>query len=117
MPLQIDSYSFGKMRIGDQTFTNDLMIHPNADVHRDWRRGEGHLLVPRDIAALLDAGPEKLIVGTGAFGRMRVSGEVKKLCRTRGIELYASRTGTAVQHYNTDAAAGRRIAACFHLTC
>ncbi len=115
--VTIDDYRFGRMTIGGKRYTSDLILQADGRVHAHWRRARGHRLAPSDIAEVLEAEPERLIIGTGAFGVMKVSDEVVQACRERGIALTACRTGEAVARYNEAVRAGRAVTACFHLTC
>lgn len=117
MKLRIDGYSFGRMTVGGMEFTSDLVIHSDGHIQDNWRRTRGHSLVPDDITTVLDAAPEKLVIGTGASGMMRVSESVVELCKNRRIEVEVCRTATAVTRFNEVVEAGRVVAACFHLTC
>lgn len=117
MKLRIDAYSFGKMSIGGREFTSDLILYPDGRIQDDWWRAQGHSLVPGDISAVLDAAPEKLVIGTGASGLMRVSESVFEMCEKRGIKVEACRTAAAVTRFNEAAEEGAAVAACFHLTC
>ena len=117
MKLRIDEYSFGKMTVGGKEFTSDLIIYQDGRIQGDWWRAQGHHLFPDDITTVLDAGPEKLVIGTGAMGLMSVSESVLDLCEKRGIEVEACRTAVAVKRFNEAAVAGTTVAACFHLTC
>ena len=117
MKLRIDAYSFGSMTIGGREFTADLIVYPDGRIQDDWWRKEGHSLVPDDIAAVLDAAPRKLIIGTGESGLMRVSASVLESCRKRGIQVEACPTADAVTRFNAAAEARETVAACFHLTC
>ncbi len=117
MKLRIDGYSFGRMTVGGMEFTSDLILHPDGHVQDNWWRAQGHSLLPDDITTVLDAAPEKLVIGTGASGMMRVSESVLELCKNRGIEVEVCRTAAAVTRFNEAAEAGTVVAACFHLTC
>jgi hypothetical protein len=117
MKLKIDKYSFGRMTIGGREFTSDLIIHPDGSIEDNWWRAQGHTLHPDDITTVLNTNPEKLVVGTGASGLMRVSQSVTELCEMRGINVEVYRTDTAVTRFNKAVEMGTVVAACFHLTC
>jgi len=70
--LRIDAYSFGMIVINGVTYTRDIIILPDR-VISNWRRQNGHLLIPEDIHEVLDLSPEILIVGTGSFDRLKIS--------------------------------------------
>lgn len=117
MKLRIDEYSFGRMTIGGKEFTSDLLVHQDGRIQDRWWRAQGHRLLPGDIAMVLDAGTEKLVIGTGASGMMSVSESVLELCEKRGIEVEACRTAAAVTRFNEAVEADKAVVACFHLTC
>ena len=96
---------------------SDLIIHPDGRIQDHWRREHGHNLLSNDISKLLDAIPEKLVIGTGASGMMMVSESLMELCKNRGIDVEICCTAKAVTRFNEAAEAGKIVAACFHLTC
>ena len=117
MGTRIDAYEFGRMTINGKTFSTDLIIYPDERIRADWWRRQGHELVPEDIEALLEAAPDRLIIGTGANGRMSVSGNVITLCRERDIGIEMLPTHDAAKRFNEAAEEVPAVAACFHLTC
>ena len=117
MKFKIEKYSFGKMIIGENVFTSDLIIHSDGHIQDNWWRVQGHRLQLDDITTALDSVPKKLIIGTGAIGLMRVSENVLNLCKKQKIEVVVCRTAMAVKRYNEATEAGIAVAACFHLTC
>jgi hypothetical protein len=114
---KINGYSFGKMIVGGRAFTSDLIIHPDGRIQDNWLRSQGHRLLLDDIITVLDPTPDKLVIGTGASGMMKVSEGVLELCKNRGIEVGVCQTATAVKQFNEAVEAGSVVAACFHLTC
>ena len=112
----IESYSFGNMTIMGESHRNDLKIIDNQIVGNWWRR-EGHALYAEDIDDILYSSVEMLVVGTGAYGSMRVTEEAKKAMEGRGIKFVAVPTKEAVTIFNTLHGQGKRVAAAFHLTC
>ena len=57
-----------------------------------------------------------LVVGQGAYGRMRVPAETRQALQAAGIELIAQPTEQACQTYNR-LRQKRAVAAALHLTC
>ncbi len=112
---RIEGYSFGHIRINGQDHTADVIILPDK-VIANWWREEGHSLSMADLAEVVAAEPEVLVVGTGANGLMRVPKETLAALEARGIEVVVERTGSAWQTYNR-LSQERRVAAAFHLTC
>lgn len=112
----IESYSFGNMTIMGESHRNDLKIIENQIIANWWRR-EGHALYAEDIDDILYSAVETLVVGTGAYGSMRVTEEAAKALEGLGIKLVAVPTKEAVSIFNSLHAQGKRVAGAFHLTC
>jgi hypothetical protein len=81
----------------------------------NWWRQEGHRLVLDDLEPVLEELPERLVVGTGAYGRMTPDPHALEQLRERGIDVEALPTGQAVRRY--DALDPTRTAAALRLTC
>jgi len=104
-------YSFGRIRVDGQVETRDLIVLPNRVV-RDWRRENGHALVLTDLEAVLTELPERLVVGTGAYGRLRPDPSALERLRERGVAVESLPTGQAVRRY----ASSTRLAALWRCT-
>jgi hypothetical protein len=113
--MKIDSYSFGRIVINGKTYTSDVIIYPDR-VDGSWWRNEGHLLQLADLKEALQAKPEVLVIGTGAFGVMRVPRETVEHIAGQGIEVKVERTSRAAEVYN-DLAGTKAVIAALHLTC
>ncbi|MGH2786698.1 MAG: MTH938/NDUFAF3 family protein [Actinomycetota bacterium] len=110
----IDDYRFGHIVIDGLEHTRDVIVLPDRVVD-NWWRVDGHSLVIEDLADVLDDLPERLVVGTGAYGRMEPDPNALNELRSRGIEIEVLETAEAVRRYSAlDAAA---TAAALHLTC
>lgn len=114
--MKVENFSFGNLTFGGKRYTHDLKIVDREPVP-DWWRREGHNLFPEDIADVLAAGPDYLVVGTGSPGRMRVSPETLDALKERGIEEIILPTAQAVEKFNELTDRGARVAGAFHLTC
>jgi hypothetical protein len=112
---QIESYRFGHVVIDGRAYDQDVIILPDRVIEGWWRK-EGHALHPDDLKAVFEAAPEVLVVGQGAYGRMRVTRATMRALQAAGIELVASSTKEAVETYNA-MREGRAVAAALHLTC
>ena len=106
--MHIDSYSFGRIVIDGELYTNDVVIHPNKIV--SWWRRSGHLVTPEDLDI---EGMENLIIGSGAFGFMKVSQEFIELSKSYGIKLRIEKTKKACEIYNRE----DNCHAALHITC
>jgi hypothetical protein len=113
--MNIDSYSFGHIKIDGKEYTNDIIITPSG-VKPEWWRKEGHKVWVFDLAECLTQPPEMLIIGTGASGMCEVEAEVEHYCAQNNIELIAVPTPEAVVEYNSLEDKSKTVAA-LHLTC
>ena len=115
----ITSFSFGRMALGSDVYTADLIIFPDGQILADWRRKEGHLLGMEDLTALLDKKPDIIIAGTGVNDRMKTAPGLSAALSGMGITLETLATDKAVERFNTmmSSASGKSVSACFHLTC
>jgi hypothetical protein len=71
-------------------------------------------LQPEDLTVILENPPEILVVGTGAFGLMKIPGKTGEFIENYSITLIAEKTGKAVKTFNTIT---KEKAAALHLTC
>src|SRR5947208_15345176 len=109
----------GGYRIGHHVFdgeeqTRDVIELPGR-VLTNWWRAEGHRLVLADLGDVIEELPERLVVGTGAYGQMRPDPEALEQLRQRGVEVEALPTDEAVRRYGE--LDPSRTAAALHLTC
>ena len=114
VPL-IKSYRFGEIIIDGRSYRKDLIIKPDG-VIPNWWRGEGHQLAVEDLAELVDAPPEILVIGTGMSGLMHVPLDVLTALAARGIEVIVEGSDEAWRTYNA-LRLEKRIALAIHLTC
>ena len=111
---RIDGYRFGRVLVDGEEQTKDVIVLPER-VLTNWWRAEGHGLVLADLDEVLEELPAHLIVGTGAFGRLRPDPKTLDELRERGVEVEALPTEEAVRRYSELDAS--RTAAALHLTC
>jgi hypothetical protein len=111
---RLRDYSFGRIVVDGSEETRDLIVLPDRVV-RDWWRRDGHSLALEDLADVERELPEKLILGTGAHGRLRPPRAVIEELERRGVDVEVLHTGDAVRRYGE--LDERRTAAALHLTC
>ena len=112
----IGSYHFGRIDVDGHAYTSDVIITPERVVDTWWRK-EGHKLAVADLADVVAAKPDILVVGTGYLGRMAVSEEARRYLEVQGIRVRAARTRQAVQDFNQLQDQQGRVVAALHLTC
>src|SRR5437667_2185975 len=111
---RLEEYRFGHLVVDGEEQTRDVIVLPER-VLTNWWRADGHRLVLADLDHVLDELPERLVVGTGAYGQMRPDPETIDQLRQRGVEVEALPTDEAVRRYGE--LDPRRAAAALHLTC
>ena len=120
--MKIKHYSFGNITIDGKGYTSDVIIYPDR-VDSSWWRKEGHNLQIEDLGDVVKAKPDILVIGTGASGVMEVPKETVTYLESKGIKVYAVRTGEAVDLFNklqSKSGGGGKaevVVAALHLTC
>ena len=115
--MRIEHYEFGRIRIDGSKQHADLLLTP-THVLPDWWRREGHVLALEDLDAVLAEQPRRLVVGTGAWGRMRPEPDLEQALRQRAILMEAMPTADAVRRINELLDLGEMDwMAALHLTC
>jgi len=112
---KIQDYRFGRMVVNKEVHTQDLILLPDRIVGNWWRK-EGHRLCVTDLQVIFEAQPEVLVVGTGAYGMMKVPEETRQAVEAAGIQMRIAKTGEARKLYN-NLREKHRTAGTFHLTC
>jgi hypothetical protein len=111
----VDSYSFGRITIDNQTYTSDIILFPDR-VFSPWWRKKGHNLCLEDLEEIPFEDYDALIVGTGFFGAMKVDKAIQSFLKENGIQLFVEKTKEAVRKYN-EMVNQRDVVGAFHLTC
>jgi len=114
-PPKIDSYRFGRVVIDGDPYTKDVIILPERVIDGWWRK-EGHALHPADLEVVIEAAPDVLVVGRGAYSRMEITKESRNALAAAGIELESDNTEAACKRYN-QLREKYKAAAALHLTC
>jgi hypothetical protein len=111
---RIEKYRFGHVVVDGREQSRDVIVLPDR-VLTNWWRADGHRLVLADLDGVVEELPERLLVGTGAYGQMRPDPEALDQLRQRGVEVEALPTDEAVRRFGE--LDPRRTAAALHLTC
>lgn len=114
----ITDYTFGRITVNGRAYTADLILYPDGRILSPWIRASGHLLTLADLETVIAAKPERIIAGTGAYGRMALATGLTEDLKKMGIDINAVETARAVDLANEARQQGnQRICACVHLTC
>jgi hypothetical protein len=114
--LKIENYEFGRVKINGEIYNNDVIILPDGSVIPDWWRKSGHEVQIEDIKEILRIAPEVLIVGTGYYNMLRVSGDAEEKLAEIGCQIIKKNTKYAWKLYN-ELANTKRVVAALHLSC
>lgn len=111
----IENYSFGTFTFQGEEHTSDAIIH--GDTLTSWWRKSGHALACEDIEDLLAQKPATIVIGTGAYGMMKVPPETRRFIEENGIQFVVEETAAAVNTFNQLLSDGADVAIAMHLTC
>jgi hypothetical protein len=116
--MRISDFSFGSVRVDGVTYDHDLIIDRGRLRKRKkapskkFRDAYGH--TPLSIAEDIPWQCRKLVIGTGADGRLPVLTEVEAEARRREVDLVVLPTAEAIEVL---AGQGTDSNAILHLTC
>ena len=115
--MHIDRYAFGSLVADGREIRTDVLITPAGIRDRWWRR-EGHVLRAADLTEVLDERPERIVIGTGFYGRMQPDADLDRELAERGVIAEEMPTALAVDRINELLSAGTGgWAGALHLTC
>ena len=115
--MHLDKFSFGTLRINGTTYEQDVVID-RGEVRkrkktpsRKFRDEFGH--TPLSMEEKIPWKCHRLVIGTGAYGRLPVMEEVKLEAERRHVELVIAPTSEAIRLIEKEPAANAII----HVTC
>jgi hypothetical protein len=115
--MHFGDFGFGFLRIGKTTYEHDIIIDRGKIRKRKkkpskkFREEFGH--TPLSVEEEIPWKCRRLVIGTGAYGRLPVMGEVTHEAERRKVELLIVPTSQAIQLIEKDPAAN----AILHVTC
>lgn len=116
--MKIEDFSFGCIKIDGKEYYHDVVIDRGSIGKRhkkpskDFTEEFGH--TPLSIKEEIPWNCRRLIIGTGAYGRLPVMDEIKREAVHRHIDLVVVPTSTAIEEFNqTDPGTN----AILHVTC
>ena len=111
----IDNYKFGEFIIDGKTFKCNIeLIGNKVKKHRYLNNHELNL---DDFTSLINAKPDIIIIGTGAYGVVKPQKEIIEFIKKQKIEVIIQKTGAACKTYNRLLKEGKKVAALLHNTC
>ena len=118
MPVHFEKFSFGSMQIDGRIYDFDLVIDRGQirkrkkKASKRYRNAYGH--TPVSVKEDIPWRCRRLVVGTGAEGRLPVMPEVEKDAQLRKVELVVLPTKDAIAILNRS---DLRTNAIIHVTC
>ena len=115
--MHFGKFSFGTLRIDGSTYDQDVVIDcgeirkRKKAPSRKFRDEFGH--TPLSIEEKIPWKCRRLVIGTGAYGRLPVMKEVKLEAERRHVELVMVPTSEAIQLIEKESGAN----AILHVTC
>ena len=120
MKPEINGTEFGSMTIEGETFTRDVIIQLNGNVKKRKKKlskavyGSSHTMSLDEAKYVYDEGAERLIIGTGHQGILKLSEEARNFFIKKNCQVDLSNTPEAVRAWNK---AVEKVIGLFHITC
>lgn len=116
--MKIEEFSFGRIKIDGEEYDHDVVIDRGSIGKRDKKPSKaltekfGH--TPLSIKEDIPWSCSCLIIGTGAYGRLPVTDEIKREAAQRRVDLVMMPTSEAIEKVNQADAGTNAI---LHVTC
>jgi hypothetical protein len=106
--MQFKNFSFGSVQIDESTYERDIVLD-RGEVRKRIKQPSkrfcdefGH--TPLSIEEKIPWRCQRLVIGTGAYGRLPVMEDVRREAKRRDIELLILPTREAIRHIEEDPA-------------
>lgn len=116
--MRIDHFAFGTIDIDGRTYEHDVVIDRGEiqkrqkKASKEFRETFGH--TPLSLKENVPWKCTRLVVGTGAYGRLPVMEDVKREAEHRGVQLIMLPTAEAIKALQKDP---QKTNAVLHVTC
>lgn len=111
--------AWGSIEVSGTTY-KDVKLWPGGARGWDWNEtGTSHSpgVRPEDVAEVVDAGAEVVVLTTGRTGRLGVPEPTVTDLEERGVRVEVLPTDEGIDRYNELAAGGAPVGALIHTTC
>ena len=124
MEPRIIKSRFGALTVqdGEKTveYGYDILIRPDGEVTRREKElskqvyGTSHTISLAEAEQIFRVGADCLLVGTGLFGRVSLSGEAAAFLKERAVRVHLATTPKAIKRWNE---LSGNVIGLFHVTC
>jgi hypothetical protein len=120
MQPHIQNTTFGSITVDEEKLGHDIVIRLSGKVKKRKKKlskeqfGNSHTLSLAEAQHIFDEGAERLIIGSGQFGNVKLSEEAERYFKEKGCSVELHPTPEAVLVWNQ--AEGKSIGM-FHVTC
>ncbi len=120
MEPRIDGTRFGSITISGETYEHDVLIRLGGGVKKRKKKlskaryGTSHIVSLIEARHIFDEGAERLIVGAGQHGVLKLSDEASDYFRKKGCAVDLFPTPRAIEVWNS---ADGMVIGMFHVTC
>ena len=120
MKPRIDRTRFGSITIDGEVYEHDVIICLGGDVKKRKKKlskaiyGTSHIVSLDEAKQVYETGAERLILGTGQSGMVRLSDEAADYFQQKHCRAQLLATPQAIQVWNQSAGA---VIGLFHVTC
>lgn len=120
MEPRIDGTTFGRITVGGEMYKRDVIIRLSGKIKKRKKKlskavyGTSHILSLEEAKHVYQKGAERLIIGTGQFGRVKLSGEAAAYLKRKGCRVDLMRTPRAIKAWNK---AEGSVIGLFHVYC
>ena len=120
MKPEIQGTEFGRITVANEVCEHDIVIRLNGNVEKRRKRlskekyGTSHTVSLDEAQHIFDEGAQRLIIGTGQYGNVKLSEEAEGYFQKNGCSVDLLPAPEAMKAWND--AEGKTIGM-FHVTC
>ena len=120
MKPKLTGTGFGWIEVEGKRFSHDILIRPGGEVSKRKKKlskeiyGTSHTLSLAEAQHIYQEGADGLLIGTGQFGRVRLSPEAESFFKEKDCPVTLLATPKAVSAWNQSQ---ENLIGFFHITC
>jgi hypothetical protein len=120
MKPEINKTSFGSITVNNEKIEHDIIITLDGEVKKRKKKlskavyGTSHTISKDEAKFVYEEGAELLIVGSGQYGAVELSGETVEYLKKKDCRIVLLPTPDAIKEWNR---AKGKVIGLFHVTC